>query len=129
MRTSASHAIRIVIVDDHEAVRDGLSSLLGGTPGIEVLGSAADGEQAVALVADVAPDVVLMDLSMPRLDGVEATRRIVAAGTCERVLILTASTDPGQLRAALDCGALGCVLKDAAPRELVAGIQAAARRG
>jgi DNA-binding NarL/FixJ family response regulator len=119
--------IGVVIADDHAVVREGLVRLLDATPDIEVLGAARDGEEAVRLAADHAARVVLMDLSMPNVDGVEATRRIVAAGNGTEVVILTSFSDREQIMSALDAGAIGYLLKDAEPSELVEGIRAAAR--
>jgi DNA-binding NarL/FixJ family response regulator len=119
--------IGVVIADDHAVVREGLVRLLDATPDIEVLGAARDGDEAVRLAAEHGARVVLMDLSMPNVDGVEATRRIVAAGAGTEVVILTSFSDREQIMSALDAGAIGYLLKDAAPSELVEGIRAAAR--
>jgi DNA-binding NarL/FixJ family response regulator len=119
--------IRVLIADDHAVVREGLVRLLDATPDIEVLGAAHDGEEAVRLAAEHRPRVVLMDLSMPTMDGVEATRRIVAADHGTEVVILTSFSDREQIMDALDAGAVGYLLKDAEPSELVEGIRAAAR--
>jgi DNA-binding NarL/FixJ family response regulator len=119
--------IGLVIADDHAIVRDGLVRLFEGTPDIEVLGTARDGEEAVRLAAEHGPRVVLMDLSMPNVDGAEATRRIVAAGQGTEVVILTSFSDRDQIMDALDAGAVGYLLKDAEPADLVEGIRAAAR--
>jgi DNA-binding NarL/FixJ family response regulator len=119
--------IGLLIVDDHAVVREGLVRLLDGTPDIEVLGAAADGEEAVRLAAEHHPRVVLMDLAMPNMDGAEATRRIVAADPGIEVVILTSFSDREQILSALDAGAIGYLLKDAEPSELVEGIRAAAR--
>ncbi len=118
--------IRVLVVDDHGVVRAGLDQLLSATPGVEVVGRATDGRAAVTQAAALQPDVVLMDLSMPVLDGVEATRRIVAAGGPSRVVILTSFSDQDRVLAAIDAGARGYVLKDAEPDELVRAIRAAA---
>jgi DNA-binding NarL/FixJ family response regulator len=119
--------IRVLIVDDHALVRAGLERLLATVEDVEVVGGAADGAQAVALAADNHPDVVLMDLSMPDHDGVEATRRIRAADPAVRVVALTSFSDRERILDALDAGMLGYLLKDADPEELVRGIRAAAR--
>jgi DNA-binding NarL/FixJ family response regulator len=118
--------IRVLVVDDHGVVRAGLDQLLSATPGVEVVGRATDGLDAVDQVQALQPDVVLMDLSMPVLDGVEATRRIVAAGGPSRVVVLTSFSDQDRVLAAIDAGARGYVLKDAEPDELVRAIRAAA---
>lgn len=119
--------IRIVLVDDHAVVRSGLERLLKSEPGFEVVGSAADGASAVGVVAAAAPDVVLMDLQMPNVDGVAATRRIVHEHPNTQVLVLTSFSDRERIVGALDAGAVGYLLKDAEPAELVAGIRAVAR--
>ena len=119
--------IRVLIADDHEVVRIGLGRLLEATPDMELVAAAADGEQAVALVAEHAPDVVLMDLSMPNVDGTEATRRIAASDAAARVVILTSFSDREGILDALDAGAVGYLLKDADPDELLRGVRAAAR--
>ncbi len=118
--------IRVVIVDDHAVVRGGLEQLLGTAPDIELVASAPDGEQALTLVADLLPDVVLMDLSMPGLDGTEATRRIARDQPEVRVVVLTSFADDRHIADALDAGAIGYVLKHAEPDELIAAVRAAA---
>jgi len=119
--------IRIVLADDHDVVRRGLTALLDGTDGFAVVGAAADGEEAVALAGEHQPDVVLMDLSMPGVDGIEATRRLMAARPDSRVVVLTSFSDRERILDALDAGAVGYLLKDAEPDELLRGIEAAAR--
>lgn len=119
--------IRIVIADDHAVVRQGLSGLLEGAEDIEVVGAARHGEEAVVLVRELRPDLVLMDLQMPGMDGVRATRAIVDEQLGADVLILTSFSDGHRLLAAVDAGAVGYLLKDAEPADLVAGIRAAAR--
>jgi DNA-binding NarL/FixJ family response regulator len=118
--------IRVLVVDDHGVVRAGLDQLLSAVPGVEVVGRATDGLDAVDQATALQPDVVLMDLSMPVLDGVEATRRICAAGDRPRVVVLTSFSDDDRVLAAIDAGARGYVLKDAEPDELVRAIRAAA---
>jgi DNA-binding NarL/FixJ family response regulator len=118
--------IRVVVADDHGIVRAGLDQLLATAPDIELVGSAADGAEAVELVARHRPDVVLMDLSMPVVDGVEATRRIVEADGAARIVVLTSLSDDRHVAAALDAGAIGYVLKHAAPDDLLDAIRAAA---
>jgi len=120
-------SIRVVIADDHSVVRSGLEQLLSTADDIALAGSAADGEEAVALVAREQPDVVLMDLSMPNVNGVEATRRIVAAAPEARVVVLTSFGDDRHIADALHAGAVGYVLKHAGPDELLNAIRAAAR--
>jgi DNA-binding NarL/FixJ family response regulator len=121
--------IRILLVDDHAVVRSGLTRLLGAVPDFEVVATAADGAEAVALAGEYATDVVLMDLLMPVLDGVEATRRIVAANPDIKVVVLTSFSDRDRILDAVDAGAVGYLLKDAEPEELVRGIVAATLGG
>lgn len=118
--------IRVVIVDDHAVVRGGLDQLLGTADDIELVGSAANGEEAVAVVAEVRPNVVLMDLSMPVLDGTEATRRITAEDPEVRVVVLTSFADDRHIAGALQAGAIGYVLKHAEPDDLLDAIRSAA---
>lgn len=116
--------IRVVVVDDHAVVRAGLTQLLAAAPGIEVVGDAGDGDEALTVVAATAPDVVLMDLQMPGTDGVAATRRITAEHPGSQVLVLTSFSDGERILSALDAGAVGYLLKDADPAEMVQGIHA-----
>jgi DNA-binding NarL/FixJ family response regulator len=119
--------IRVVVVDDHAVVRTGLVQLLGGASDIEVVGEAADGAEAVAVVAERVPDLVLMDLQMPRVDGVTATRMLrEQAPGCE-VLVLTSYSDGDRIVAALDAGAVGYLLKDADPDDILEGVRAVSR--
>jgi DNA-binding NarL/FixJ family response regulator len=119
--------IRVVVVDDNAIVRAGLSDLIAAAGDIDVVGTAADGAEAVQVVADTAPDVVLMDLSMPNVDGIEATRRISATDDAPRVVVLTSFSDRDRILGALDAGAIGYLLKDSEPDDLYRGIRAAAR--
>jgi DNA-binding NarL/FixJ family response regulator len=119
--------IRVLVAEDHPVVRGGLLQLLGDVEDVDVVGAAAGGEQAVALAASERPDVVLMDLEMPDIDGIEATRRIRAADARVNVVVLTAFSDRDRILDAIDAGAVGYLLKDAEPDELVRGLQAAAR--
>ena len=119
--------IRVVLAEDHAVVRTGLVQLLGGVDGVEVVGVAAGGEEAVALATEQRPDVVLMDLEMPDLDGIEATRRIRSVHDEVNVVVLTAFSDRQRILDAIDAGAVGYLLKDAEPEELVRGLEAAAR--
>jgi DNA-binding NarL/FixJ family response regulator len=121
-----SAPIRVVVVDDHAVVRRGLGTLLAAFDDVQVVGEAADGDEAVRVVESSRPDVVLMDLQMPGVDGVEATRRIVSAGLGD-VLVLTSYSDSERIVAALDAGAVGYLLKDADPDDVVAGVRAVAR--
>lgn len=118
--------IRVVIADDHTVVRTGLDQLLSTEDDIELVGSAANGAEAVDLTEQTQPDVVLMDLSMPVMDGTEATRRIVAAHPDVRVVVLTSFADDRHIADALDAGAVGYVLKHADPDELIGAVRAAA---
>jgi DNA-binding NarL/FixJ family response regulator len=119
--------IRLLIADDHGVVRAGLEQLLATFEGVEVVGAAADGAEAVELCASRHPDVVLMDLEMPNVDGIEATRRIAARSPATQVVVLTSFSDRERILRALDAGAVGYVLKDAAPHALEEAIRAAAR--
>jgi DNA-binding NarL/FixJ family response regulator len=119
--------IRVAIVDDHALVRAGLEELLTGTDEIEVVATAADGHEALAVVERENPDVVLMDLSMPGLDGVEATKLVIDANPEVRVVALTSFSDRDRVLEALDAGAVGYLLKDSHPDELRRNIHAAAR--
>jgi DNA-binding NarL/FixJ family response regulator len=107
-------------------VRAGLAALIDATSDLEVVGQAQDGAQAVELAARFLPDVVLMDLSMPVMDGVEATRRVLASTPGTKVVILTSFSDAGKVTDALGAGAIGYLLKDSEPEQLLAGVRAAA---
>jgi DNA-binding NarL/FixJ family response regulator len=115
---STAAPIRVLVVDDQAVVREGLALLLGLLDGIEVVGTAADGEEAVALVGTASPDVVLMDLRMPRCDGVSATQRIRGEPDAPEVLVLTTYADDDSLLAVLRAGARGYVTKDVGAEEL-----------
>jgi DNA-binding NarL/FixJ family response regulator len=119
----------VLLVDDHRLVRSGLAALLATTTDITVVGEAADGAQAVELAAGLAPDVILMDLSMPVLDGVSATRLIVAADPSSRVVILTSFADHHRVTDAITAGAVGYLLKDSEPQEVLAALRSAAGGG
>lgn len=114
---------RILVVDDHEIFAEGLCSLLDDEPGLEVIGRAASGDQAVRRSREKVPDVVLMDLTMPGLNGIEATRLIKAERPAVRVLCLSMHTDRGFVMGALDAGASGYVLKDGAKKELLHAVR------
>lgn len=118
--------IRIVVADDHPIVRAGIVGLLETAPGIEVVGEAADGAEAVELAASEQPDLVLMDLRMPGVDGASATASIVAAGGGTRVLVLTTYETDDHILAAIEAGASGYLLKAAPQAEILAGIRAVA---
>jgi DNA-binding NarL/FixJ family response regulator len=118
--------LRIVIADDQASVREGLVLLLGGLPGIDVVGAAADGEQALALVAEHRPDAILLDLHMPVLDGIGATRRLTAEHPGVAVVILTTYADDESVLEALRAGARSYLTKDADRAEIASALQAAA---
>jgi len=111
--------IRVLLADDQRVVREGLGTLLGLLDGIELVGTAADGEEAVALAAERDPDVVLMDLVMPELDGVEATRAIREASPSTKVIVLTSFADDEKVFPAIKAGAAAFILKDVGPDDLV----------
>jgi DNA-binding NarL/FixJ family response regulator len=119
--------IRLLIADDHAVVRTGLRQLAKTLDGVELVGEAANGEEAVELCGERAPDVVLMDLEMPVLDGIGATRRITEANPRVAVVVLTSFSDRERILGALDAGAIGYLLKDAEPDELERAVRAAAR--
>lgn len=118
--------ITILLVDDHQLVRAGLRALLESVDDLRVIGEAGDGDAAVDLAVAERPDVVLMDLSMPRVDGVEATRRLAAAGVDTRVVVLTSFADQPRVQAALAAGAVGYLLKDSDPRDVISAVRQAA---
>jgi DNA-binding NarL/FixJ family response regulator len=118
--------IRVLLVDDQAWLRLGFRTVLDKQPDIEVVGEAGDGEQAVAMTHAVDPDVVLMDVRMPGVDGIEATRRIVASGSPARILVLTTFDIDEYVYAALRAGASGFLLKDALPADLLGGIRVVA---
>jgi DNA-binding NarL/FixJ family response regulator len=115
--------IRVLIVDDHAIVRSGLAQLLDTTEDLELAGSTGDGDEAVALAAELRPDVVLMDLSMPGTDGITATARIVAQDPTAHVLVLTSFSDQARILDALQAGAEGYLLKHSEPEVILAGIR------
>jgi DNA-binding NarL/FixJ family response regulator len=118
--------LRIVIADDQASVREGLVLLLGGLPGIEVVGAAADGEQALELVAEHKPDAILLDLHMPVLDGIGATRRLVAEHPGVAVVVLTTYADDASVLEALRAGARSYLTKDADRTDIARALEAAA---
>jgi DNA-binding NarL/FixJ family response regulator len=118
--------LRVVIADDQASVREGLVLLLGGLPGIDVVGAAADGEQALTLVAEHQPDAILLDLHMPVLDGIGATRRLVAEHPGVAIVVLTTYADDGSVIEALQAGARSYLTKDADRTDIARALQAAA---
>lgn len=119
--------VRVVVADDHPVVRSGLVGMLGVADDLEVVGEAADGDEAIAVVAATRPDVVLMDLRMPRREGVSATEAIVAEFPQTRVLVLTTYDTDADILHAVEAGATGYLLKDTPHAQLVDGVRAAAR--
>jgi DNA-binding NarL/FixJ family response regulator len=122
----SSSPIRVIVADDQAAVREGLAVMLDLLDDVTVIGQAGDGEEAVALVARLSPDVALMDLRMPRCDGLTATRRIVAEYPSTRVVVLTTYADDEDIIAALRAGALGYLTKDAGRMQIAFAVRAAA---
>jgi DNA-binding NarL/FixJ family response regulator len=118
--------VRVLVTDDHAMVRRGLVELLSAAEGIDVVGQAANGREAVAQAEALSPDVVLMDLQMPEMDGVTATRAI-AAESLSQVLVLTSFSDAERIVDALDAGAVGYMLKDAEPDDLIEAVRSVAR--
>src|SRR5690349_18255285 len=116
----------VLVVDDHQMVRAGLVTLLSASPDVTVVGQAPDGTQAVRAAVELRPDVVLMDLSMPGMDGVEATRELLGLVPEARVVVLTSFADHTRVSEALSAGAIGYLLKDCEPPELLAAVRAAA---
>jgi DNA-binding NarL/FixJ family response regulator len=121
--------IRVAIVDDHAVVRGGLKQLLSSEDDIDVVGTAGSGDQAYEIVRSAAPDVVLMDLSMPGVDGIEATRRIMRESPDVHVVVLTSFEDKRRILDALEAGAVGYLLKDADPSEIAVAVRAAVAGG
>ncbi|MCB0874926.1 MAG: response regulator transcription factor [Solirubrobacterales bacterium] len=119
--------ISVLLAEDHPVVRTGLVELLGSEPDIEIVGAVGDGVAALAALEEHDPDVVILDVTMPEMDGIEATRRISATAPERKVVILTASADRDQMLRAIDAGALGYMLKDASPEDLIEGVRTAAR--
>ena len=117
-----TETIRVLIVDDHTVVRDGLNALLSAEPGMEVVGSAADGVEAVRLAQELNPDVILLDLVMPRMDGVQATIEIKRNNPEARILVLTSFAENHQVFSAIKSGAIGYMMKDTSSEELIQAI-------
>ncbi len=118
-----SGSIRVLIVDDHAIVRKGISALLATEPGIQVVGEAKDGQEAIAEAQRLEPDVILMDLVMPRVDGLEAIQRLADRQPQARILVLTSFSSDDKVFRSLRAGALGYLLKDSGPEDLVGAIQ------
>lgn len=121
--------IKVVVVDDHQIVREGLASLLSALDGLEVVGTAADGRDAIHVVAETEPDVVVMDIQMPHLDGIEATRMITGRQPGVRVVMLTMNEDDETVLGAMRAGASGYLLKGSGADEVQTAIRAAASGG
>lgn len=121
--------IRVLIVDDHPIVRRGLSELLESVEDMELVGALASAREAIQAVSDRTPDIVLMDISMPGLDGVVATREVLRRRPATRVVMLTSYAEDATVHSALDAGATGYLLKDAEPDEVIRGIRAAFEGG
>ena len=121
--------IRVVIADDHGVLRDGLAGVIAAQPDMELVATAANGAEAVEICRVAAPDVVLMDLEMPVMDGIDATKAILAERPQTAVLVLTSFSDRRRIMRALDAGAVGYLLKDASADEVVRGIRTAAAGG
>jgi DNA-binding NarL/FixJ family response regulator len=124
---SAPAPVRLLIADDHPVVRDGLSGMFAADPGFEVLGEAGDGAEAVRLARALRPDVILMDLRMPEMDGVTAIAELARHGVTARVLVLTTYDTDSHVLPAIEAGATGYLLKDAPRTELLRAVRAAAR--
>jgi NarL family two-component system response regulator LiaR len=122
IQAAMSNRIRVLVADDHQIVRKGICALLATEPAIQVVGEARDGQEALTKAHRVEPDVILMDLVMPGMDGLEATRRIAAAQPRVRVLVLTSFAGDDKVFPAIKAGARGYLLKDSAPEELVQAI-------
>ncbi len=120
---------RILVVDDHAVVREGLRAIVNGDPRLDVVGEAVDGAEACVQAATLHPDIVIMDLSMPVLDGAEATRRVLKISPASRVIALTAHHEPPYVRELLDAGARGYVLKRSVIEHLIRAIEVVADGG
>ena len=127
--TKANKKLRLLIADDHELVRHGIRGLLHAHHGWTVVGEARDGEEAVQMVNDLQPDLAILDISMPKLDGLEATRRILSVAPATKVLILTMHESDLMVRRVLEAGAKGCVLKSDLAETLVTAVRDIAQGG
>ncbi len=126
MLETGGEVIRVLIADDHPLMRKGLADILDGVEGIEVVGSAEDGAAAVALTYAVKPDIVLMDISMPGMDGIEATEKLVEMESGARVVMLTSYSEREKITQALAAGAVSYLTKDAPPDAVIRAIRSAA---
>jgi DNA-binding NarL/FixJ family response regulator len=126
MLEAGGEMIRVLIADDHPLMRKGLADILNGIDGIEVVGSAEDGAAAVALAYAVKPDIVLMDISMPGMDGIEATQKLVEMDSEARVVMLTSYSEREKITQALAAGAVSYLTKDAPPEAVIRAIRSAA---
>ncbi|HLU98242.1 MAG TPA: response regulator transcription factor, partial [Thermobifida alba] len=127
MTSPADTPIRVLLVDDDPLVRAGLTMMLGGAPDLRVVGEAGDGEQALALAAECRPDVVLMDIRMPGVDGLAATERLRTSADAPEVIVLTTFDADRHVLRALRAGAAGFLVKDTPPEEIVAAVRQVAR--
>jgi len=118
-----SENIRVLVVDDHTVVRDGLIALLSAEPGMEIVGSGSDGIEAVKLAKELKPDVILLDLVMPRMDGVQAIQEIKLDNLDTRILVLTSFAENHQVFSAIKSGAIGYLMKDTSSEELIQAIR------
>jgi DNA-binding NarL/FixJ family response regulator len=126
LRDDDARVIRVLIADDHPLMRKGLTDILNGVEGIEVVGAAEDGAAAIALAHAVKPDIVLMDISMPGMDGIEATEKLVEMDSGVRVVMLTSYSEREKITQALAAGAVSYLTKDAPPDAVIRAIRAAA---
>ncbi len=126
MLNAGGSAIRVLIADDHPLMRKGLTDILDGVEGIEVVGAAEDGAAAIALAYAVQPDIILMDISMPGMDGIEATEKLVEMESDARVVMLTSYSEREKITQALAAGAVSYLTKDAPPEAVIRAIRSAA---
>ena len=127
LKAEEEAVIRVLIADDHPLMRKGLADILNGVEGIEVVGAAEDGAAAVALAYAVKPDIVLMDISMPGMDGIEATEKLVEMDSHVRVVMLTSYSEREKITQALAAGAVSYLTKDAPPEAVIRAIRSAAQ--
>lgn len=115
--------IRVLVVDDHQLMRQGVCALLMKAQEVKIVGEARDGEEAIALAQRLVPDIILMDIEMPRMDGLEASRRLLASGTSPKILFLSMRTDEADVREAARIGACGYLIKNSNREELIAAVR------